>query len=321
MQRRIENTELVAFRNIGIDMAGPFETKNRPGKPRNKRYMIIFSCYYTRAVNLLKVDNADTYDLYCAFVRHVAQHGAPNTINTDNGKNLMGLKRTFEEMRENWEENSPLIKEDLESIEWTTNPPFAPWWGAHFESLIKTAKRTMKQIIRWPKYLLSDTELETVFAQVTALMNIRPLGPSSSDLRDNATIRPTDFLNTGKGVPGVMPYLENLEPNYQLIKRTVDKATAEIWKRMLQEIVVHFNRMNKKLKETKPYEIGDVVVCGEVIAPNYKWPLGLVTQVFPGSDGKVRQVELRSGGKLRIRDVKTLARLNLQPAPEERRFF
>ena len=49
-----------AFQHVGMDMAGPFETKAGPGKPRNKRWLIIFSCCVTRAVNLGMVYDASS---------------------------------------------------------------------------------------------------------------------------------------------------------------------------------------------------------------------------------------------------------------------
>ena len=51
-------------------------------------------------------------------------------------------------------------------------------------------------------------------------------------------------------------------------------------------------------------KIGSVVIVQDVNQPRLKWPLDIVTQVFPGRDGVVRTVEVRmaKGGKL-VRSV------------------
>ena len=51
-------------------------------------------------------------------------------------------------------------------------------------------------------------------------------------------------------------------------------------------------------------KIGSVVLVQDVNQPRLKWPLGIVTQVFPGRDGVVHTVEVRmaKGGKL-VRSV------------------
>ena len=51
-------------------------------------------------------------------------------------------------------------------------------------------------------------------------------------------------------------------------------------------------------------KIGSVVLVQDVNQPRLKWPLGIVTQVFPHRDGVVRTVEVRmaKGGKL-VRSV------------------
>lgn len=43
-------------------------------------------------------------------------------------------------------------------------------------------------------------------------------------------------------------------------------------------------------------EIGDLVLLADSNAPRGSWPLARVSQVFPGSDGRVRSVEIKTAG-------------------------
>ena len=324
--KRTDTERFKSFTNIGVDLAGPFETKSGPGKPRNKRHMMIFTCYYTRAVDIQMVWEETTQSLYYAFLKHCSIYGPPKFISSDNGPNLMGLKRMFKELRENWNEQAGLIKCNLDEIQWETNPPYAPWWGGHYESLIKVAKKTMTEIVQWPRFLFNDEELQTVFFQVASIMNCRPLlkGGSAIDLDDQAPLTPGTFLNNGEGTPAVFPFLDRGgEPNFALIKREVDKATGEIWARMRNEVIIQLNTLNAKIKEHSKLEVGDVVIIGNTKDPNprKRWPMGLIEETHQGTDGLVRSVTVRSEGKLKRRDIQNLAKLNIGPSPDNKRFL
>ena len=53
-------------------------------------------------------------------------------------------------------------------------------------------------------------------------------------------------------------------------------------------------------------EVGDVVLVQEVNLPRGHWPLGRIVEVRPGSDGLVRKVRVRVGGKEYDRSIHKL---------------
>ena len=65
-----ETYDVRAFQHLGIDMAGPFETKAGPGMPWYKRWLIIFSCCVTRAVNVEMVYDASAKSCSLSLERH-----------------------------------------------------------------------------------------------------------------------------------------------------------------------------------------------------------------------------------------------------------
>ena len=65
------------FETIGVDMFGPMEVTIGRGKPRGKRFAIIFTCCLTRAINVELVRDATAYSCFLAFKRHASTYGQP----------------------------------------------------------------------------------------------------------------------------------------------------------------------------------------------------------------------------------------------------
>ena len=88
-----------AFSEIGLDMAGPFFVKHGRGRAIGKRYVLLFSCCWTRALSLEVVDSASAESCVYAFLRHANVFGFPLYVNSDRGSNLVGTER---HLREQW---------------------------------------------------------------------------------------------------------------------------------------------------------------------------------------------------------------------------
>ena len=122
-----------AFSKIGLNMAGPFSVKQGRGRAVGKRYALLFSCCWTRALNVEIADSASTESCVMAFLRHSNVFGFPRYVNTDRGSNLIGTERHF---REQWEviENTLKAKAlDWPEISWHFNPPYSPRFTGHVE--------------------------------------------------------------------------------------------------------------------------------------------------------------------------------------------
>ena len=127
-----------------------------------------------------------------------ARKGKPKTVISDNGTNFVGaaneLNAAFKELNHT-EMQRNLAKN---GIQWTFNPPAAPHFGGAWESLVKSSKKAIFNILG--KESLKEENLSTVICIAEQLLNNRPLTAVSSDVEDLDTITPNRFLVGGANV-------------------------------------------------------------------------------------------------------------------------
>ena len=63
-------------------------------------------------------------------------------------------------------------------------------------------------------------------------------------------------------------------------------------------------------------KLGEIVLISDDITPRLSWKLGLITKLFPGPDGYIRSVELRTQNGLLLRPVSKLYPLEVQCTAE-----
>ena len=293
------------FSHIGVDMFGPMETTMGRGRARAKRYGIIFTCSFTRAINVEVAHDASSTSCLMAFKRHAATYGQPLHINSDRGTNFQQVRTILGEMASAWEDAQPLIQENYPSIEWTMNPPRTPSFGGHFESLIKVIKTAFKTLVKWPRYLLTDEELNTGLKEAAAMANMRPLTELSEDPSDLSPLTPSDFLNAP--TLGLIPNWT--EKNYFRQARTdLDELKQEIWERMRNDILTNLHKL-QQAQSSKPLRVGEIVLLRTQEWRADQWPLARVIETFPGEDNEIRVVKLRYLGKV---DEKKMVKESVQ---------
>lgn len=92
----------------------------------------------------------------------------------------------------------------------------------------------------------------------------------------------------------------------------------QFWRRWIREYLPTIARRTKWLEETKPLEVGDLVIVVEEKVRN-GWIRGRVVGASPGRDGRVRDAVVQTAEGFLRRPVAKLARLDLEgckPEPE-----
>ena len=91
----------VPFAHTGVDYTGHIWIKDRNGM-KVKVYILIFTCFNTRAVHLEALDSMSTAEFILAFVRFVNRYGIPSAVYSDNAKSFVQAGGIIEHLSTFW---------------------------------------------------------------------------------------------------------------------------------------------------------------------------------------------------------------------------
>ena len=249
-----------------------------------KAFLALFVCFSTKAVHLELVSSASTVACIAALRRFVSRRGLPNVVYSDNGTNFVGAKRELEELQKvlNSSETQNVLATYAanNNFQWLTIPPRAPHFGGLWEAAIKSAKHHLRRIVGTTA-LLTFEELTTVFTQIEAMLNSRPLQPLSEDVNDLTALTPGHFL-IGAPLNSVPDIGNNMKGSkrWQLIQQ----MSRHFWDRWKKEYLPTQQRRNKWTSFTENLKVGDLVLMTEDNSPPLRWPLARVKKVIHGKE-------------------------------------
>ncbi|XP_039438590.1 uncharacterized protein LOC120419818 [Culex pipiens pallens] len=285
------------FSNTGVDYAGPFwiKTSSATRKPQiTKAYVCLFVCLQTRAIHLELVSDLTTDAFLASLRRFASRRGCPKTMHSDNGTNFVGAKTELHELWQMFQNECATKKITSycveKGIEWSFIPPRSPHFGGIWEAGVKQVKHHLKRIVGERK--LSYEELYTTLTQIEAVLNSRPLVPSSDDPSDYTAITPAHFL-IGREMQAVPePDYSHLKENRLSRWQLVQTMLQHFWRRWTAEYLPELQNRSKWLK-TKVIKEGSLVLLVDQNAPPLQWPLGRIVTAHPGEDGVTRVVTVR----------------------------
>ena len=301
------------FENVGIDYAGPFYIiYGCVRKPTIvKSYACIFVSFSVKAVHLESVSDLTT-DEFIATLRHfIARRDKPSLIWSDHGTNFVGASRELRELSEFLESQTTqgIISSfcSTQGISWKFIPERAPNFGGLWEAAVKSMKTHLRRVIADVK--LTFEEFTTILTQVEAVLNSRPLVSVSSDDDGIEPLTPGHFL-IGKPMEA-LPDPPNLYRPIPLLRRwhLCQALVRHFWKRWSTEYLSSLRRYAKWHQPTRNLQIGDVVLLQNDNLISSKWPLGRIVDTYPGRDGLVRVVRVKSTSGTYRRPVSKIALL------------
>ena len=233
--------EVLAFTNVGVDMAGPLFIKV-PGSNQEsstqKVWICLFTCGSSRAVHLEIVPTMNTDAFIRCLSRFCSRRGTPSMIISDNAKTFKVASKLLLKLFQSPEVQAFLTKK---RIVWKFILEKSPWIGGFYERMVGLLKRILRKILANAR--LDYEELLTVVTEVESTLISRPISYVYAEETEEP-ICPSHLV-TGKRLTSLPEYQETdlLPDNESLVTLTqryqyVCTLLKHFWKRFSREYLV-----------------------------------------------------------------------------------
>ena len=221
---------MTVFTEVSLDYAGPWYTKQGRGKVRQPRFLLLVCCMASRACALEFTYSETTDSTLMALQRFASRYRLPNSIYSDNAPSLVAAAKIINDW--SGEQGNLPVHPDWRDIHWTFSHPRAPHSNGVTESLIKSAKHSIKKILR--DDTTTDDILRTVFAFAEDILNQRPIALVNNSPQDLETLTPALLLGRAKGniAPGPAS-TSKLLSNWRL----ANQMALKFWNQFRLEVV------------------------------------------------------------------------------------
>ena len=178
--------------------------------------------------------------------------------------------------------------------------------------MVRSVKSSLRKSLG--QHSLSRPELEATLVEVEAAINTRPLTNIPNEPGELGPLTPSHFLRGHVGDIKVnddgIPEVSTL--SLQELHEKHLSATKMFWDLWQNEYLTNLPTIVPKHREFGNIKVGDMVLLNEGhLGSRIKWPLAIVTKLFPGKDGKVRVVKIRTTKGTYTRPVQRLHKLEM----------
>lgn len=156
---------------------------------------------------------------------------------------------------------------------------------------------------------LTEENLATLFCEVEAIMNSRPLTPVSDDPTDLEALTPNHLLLLRPGLSFPPGLFDSSDLYARRRWRQVQYLVDLFWKRWRQEYLSSLQVRSKWTSEKRNLQVGDLVLVVDQVNPRSQWPLARVTRADPDDHGHVRKVEVRTASSTMSRPISKIVLL------------
>ncbi|XP_036347073.1 uncharacterized protein LOC118756414 [Rhagoletis pomonella] len=277
----------------------PFDAKFPALLPKDHRFTTLFIDYLHRK------------HLHAGPKVLIGRRGIPQRIYCDNATNFVGAQAKLKDLHQNFFNKAAI--DDLTSYSTKTGfefcfiPPRAPHFGGLWEAAVKSMKSILLKNLSSAH--LTFEELQTVVIEVEAILNSRPLTPLSSDPNDGEALTPAHLLIGTSLLSMPDKYIDVNTASTLTQWQRVTHLKQRFWELWARDYILSLQQRSKWLKPEANIEIGQMVIIHEANLPPQHWSLGRIIDITPGSDGKVRVVDIKTTKGIVRRAVHKIAPL------------
>lgn len=281
-----------AFSNTAIDMFGPVHIRlNR--KTLKEAQVVIFTCMTSRAVHLELVSDKSTAAFLMAFRRFACLRGHPNNCWSDCGTNFVGAQGYLNEIIQGWDIpriQSVLSEEFTCDFKWQWNIPHASHQNGVVESLIKSVRQGLNSTCK--NQTFTEEQWRTFLAEISYMINSRPLYPSSDSVWESPPVTPNDIIIGQHSAPPQPEPEDRVNPRHLL--RSTQSRIKEFWNCWMKYFAPNLLPRNKWFRPRENVQVGDLVLELDPKHKRCQWKMALITDTYPGDDGLVRKVRIKT---------------------------
>lgn len=283
------------FSSVGVDCFGPWDVvarKTRGGQANSKRWAVLFTCLTSRAVHIEVIEEMSTSSFINALRRFVAIRGKVRVFRSDRGSNFVGSMDKLGGINiENETVRKFLFENDSK---WIFNPPHASHMGGVWERLIGVTRRILDSLLLDSRRgTLTHEVLTTFLAEVTAIINSRPLLPLSSDPQDPFPLSPSLILTHKSDSIASVTIPGNVKDMYRAQWKMVQCLADMFWRKWRTEFLQSLQERRKWNRDQRNFQVSDVVLLRDKQSIRNYWPMGVVDTIVQSDDGNVRTVDVR----------------------------
>lgn len=307
------------FKHVGVDFTKHWWVKTQGSNQSQKMFLIIYTCLHIRAIYLDLVPDMTAKSFVQSFQRFINVHGVPDTVYSDNARTFSLGTDAMESFIAS-EEGKELLRKNHISHKRVAN--YSPWAASLWERLLRTVKGCLYKTIG--RSSLEYFNFITILSDIVNAINERPLTYTSSD-NDVLPLTPNCFLKPHSRTSIILPGHSSGNPLWNssskaredLIKslRVASEKFEEFRTRWYNEYMLSLREISRDLYQSKwenRVKVDDVILIKSPVKERPFWQMGIVTQLLPGDDGKVRFVYVKNpGGQINLYPIKLLYPLEL----------
>ncbi|CAH2093449.1 unnamed protein product [Euphydryas editha] len=306
------------FQAVGIDFAGPVQVKNSRVRRAviSKGYICVYVCFSTKAIHLELASDLTTETFLACFKRFISRRGMPSDVYCDNAATFRCAQSQLEELFKlnNSQDHRKQVCNfaSQNCIKFHFTPSYSPVFAGLVEAGVKSIKYHLRRVIQ--KGLFTYEQLNTILNQIEAVVNSRPLLPvTSSSVTDFAYLTPGHFLIGAPLTSFPQKDLSETPDNRLKFWNLIEKVRQGFWKTWSKNYLNSLQSRPKWRDVLPNITVGTMVIIREPNNPPLNWSLGRIVKIFPGSDGKVRVLEVAApNGKTYMRSLSGICPLPLQ---------
>ena len=133
---------------------------------------------------------------------------------------------------------------------------------------------------------------------IEGILNSKPLGYVSSDAADLDPITP-NMLLMGRRDPSSPPVIYDERERLRRRKWRYSQVLADqFWRRFVRYYLPMMQSREKWQRDVRNLKMGDVVMIADPHLVRAQWPIGSISEVLQGKDGRVRVVKVKVNDKI-----------------------